>query len=411
MTIFTDAVETVIERKKRVKFMGEFKDRYVLHTNHSCRVMENGLPYRRLLIFAGDIDVLAGDRCVAGADVYEVVSVQHHFVSGENETVAVCDHDKFETGMKKLEELGCDIKFGKIVSTAKDPEAEDFMDSWVGTFIKNIVAHYDQIKTGRHIGELFGLFNHDIPAVCVGAGPSLDKNAHLLYEFPGVIICADRAYKMLRARGIEPDIVLSVDCHYDLVPDFLDWPGSFGHLLVLNTCSDPKVMDVWKGKVFWSLMKHPGVQFMDRILPALFPTFGGLENAGNVGNSSVLLADHIGFSPVFLIGQDYGYTGGKMMGKQYKFSKKKAEEVEVDHARLLEERSGKTDVDGTLTYFPFLSYRDTLYHLREKRGIDVINCTEGGILKKLPNMPFSEVIGKFPMKQSYTEAKKLLKEI
>jgi hypothetical protein len=279
------------------------------------------------------------------------------------------------------------------VATSKDHGAEEFMDEWVGTFTKNIVAHYDEIKAGRHIGELFGLFNHDVPVVCVGAGPSLDKNAHLLYEFPGVIIATDKAYKMLKVRGIDPDVVISIDCHYDLVPEFLDCPGNNDNILVLNTCADPKVTKIWGGQIFWFLMRHPGVQFTDRILPALFPTFGSIENCGNVGNASVLLADHMGLSPIILIGQDYGYTGGKMSARRFEYADGgKISEIELDHSRLLEERTGKLEVEGVTTYAPFIGYRDTLYGLMERNSLNIINCTEGGILKGLPCAPFSAII-------------------
>jgi hypothetical protein len=151
---------------------------------------------------------------------------------------------------------------------------------------------------------------------------------------------------------------------------------------------------------------------MDKILPALFPTFGSIENSGNVGNSSVLLADFMGLSPIILIGQDYGYTGDRICARRFEFSDSgKITEMALDHKRLLEERTGKLEVDGITTYAPFIGYRDTLYGLRDRNALDIVNCTEGGILTGLPCAPFSATIEKLVTKYRVksAEAKRFLK--
>ena len=50
------------------------------------------------------------------------------------------------------------------------------------------------------------------PAICVAAGPSLDKNIQLLSRIKSraLIICADGALKVLLRHGIKPDIVTSI---------------------------------------------------------------------------------------------------------------------------------------------------------------------------------------------------------
>jgi len=209
-------------------------------------------------------------------------------------------------------------------------------------------------------------------------------------------------------------LVISVDCHYDLVAEMLDCPMSKDHRLILNTCSDPKISNVWKGKIHWYTMKHPGVQFMDKILPALFPKFHSLPNLGNVGNTSVLLADYMGLAPVVLIGQDYGYTGGRMHAQLFNFDQDgKPTEIETDHADLFEKRSGKVRVGDIATYAPFLDYRNTIYDLSNKKGISIVNCTEGGLLTKLPCMPLDKMIEILipKYKHKYLEAKNKIRKI
>lgn len=391
MTISLEPVQ--IQRLSREKLGGEFKQMFKTLMSLDAQVLPNGAAEKRTVIFRGNPDVKLGDRCVAEKGVYDVMVIQRHGAGDGAETVAVCEYNDFETTWNRMQALGCDMAWGKLESTGKDQAAEDFMDSWVGTYIRNIVTHYDDIANGRHIGEFFDALEHKVPAAIVGAGPSLDTNAIQLHGFPGVIICVDRAYKMLLARGIEPDFVISVDCHYDLIAEMLTDPASERHTLILNSCADPEVAKNWKGRIFWYNMVHPGVQFTDKILPALFPEFGGIMNAGCVGNTATLFADYLGCSPLVFVGQDYAYTGKRMHATQYRRAPDGAfEPIREDHATKLEARSGKVEVDGETTYFPFIGYRDTAYGFIESQGLNVINATEGGILNKLPRRSLSAAI-------------------
>jgi hypothetical protein len=113
-----------------------------------------------------------------------------------------------------------------------------------------------------------------------------------------------------------------------------------------------------------------------------------------------------------LVGQDYGYTGGKLSARRFEYSDGgKISEIELDHQRLLEERTGKLEVDGITTYAPFIGYRDTLYGLRERNALNIINCTEGGILTGLPCAPFSAIIDGLSKghREKSEEAKNILK--
>lgn len=386
----TRETQTEIQRKGKQKVVGEFRDIFVRHAIAKAAVSE-GEDMKVFFDFIKGTDVKEGDRLLAEETIFDVGAVR---ANGRGTVIATAFKNELETGLWRLKEIhGCDIKYGIAVATSKDPEAEAYMDSWVGTYIVNLVSHYDEIKNGKDISSFYGLFNHDIPAACVGAGPSLDKNVHLLHDFPGLIICADRAYKSLRARGIDPDFVYSVDCHYDLVAEMLNWPGTEKHRLVLNTCSDPAIAKAWKGKIYWYNMRHPGVQFTDKILPALLPKFHSIPNLGNAGNASAFFADYVGLSPIVLVGHDYGYTGGKMHAKAFRAGVDgSTEEIEVDHNDLLEKRSGKVRIDDIVTYSPYLSYRDTMQDLRRVRGLQIYNCTEGGILTGLPCLPLAEMI-------------------
>lgn len=389
--------QVTIEKIKKVKINGRYKDCYqpVASLNCLTNYGRNGCdPTVCNFVFESDMDVIGGDRILIGEAVYDAKRI---IVDADTKKLKVeSEINRFETDLKAIAKLGCvEVKYGDVERPMRrDEEAERFMDAWIGTYAVNIAEHYHEIKNGKDISAFRGIFNRDVPAACVGAGPSLDKNAHLLHDFPGIIICADRAYKMLLARGVEPDFVVSVDCHYDLVAEMLDHPWNHRHRLILNTAADPKICKIWKGDIYWFLMRHPGVQFMDKILPALFPKFEGLENVGCVGNTSVIFSAHMGAGPSVLVGQDYGYTGGKMHAKRFNFDENgnALDEIKDDHAKMLKERTGKVSVNGVTTYLPFKGYLRALYAIAKIRGITIVNCTEGGIITNLPRAPLSKVI-------------------
>ena len=379
-THFEDKAELLKLKRTKVKGMGQ--DHKIMHVPVAeipCKtVKKEGVIVGFDLDANGNEIPCGGDRIVLLGEVFDVMA--NSTINGDTMSVTAAKND-FETGMLALQDANCDVRWGHLIPTHKDDATEAFMDSWVGTYILNIVAHYDEIRNGRSLGSFFGLFNHDVPCAIVGAGPSLDHNGHFLKNFPGLIICADRAYKHLIAEGVEPDLVMSVDCHIDHVANMLKCPRNKRHALLVNTCADPRVSQEWKGDIFWYNMRHPGVQFPDRILPALFPTFDSIPNLGNVGNSSVWMADHMGCSPLVLVGQDYGYTGGRAHARDYEFDADGIPTlIDTDHGKKLEERSGKLEMNGVITYVAYPGYALTMAKLAKDLRIDVINATEGGII-------------------------------
>lgn len=404
-----------VERIKKVKIKGRFVDCFQPVSSSGCltNYKKNGSdPTQCDFVFDKDIEPIKGDRVLVENAIYDVTKVWFEQCDGRHRAEGTIN--RMETDLKALAQFGI-VEDGVVeIPFRKDDEAERFMEAWVGTYAVNIAEHYHEIKNGKDISVFRGLFDHDVPVACVGAGPSLDKNGHLLVDFPGIIICVDKAYKMLLARGIEPDFVISIDCHYDLIAEMLDHPWNKRHKLILNTAADPKISKIWKGEIYWYLMRHPGVQFMDKILPALFPKFDSLENVGCVGNTSVTFSEYIGASPVVLVGQDYGYTGGKMHATRFEFDKNGnvLNEIEDDHEKKMRERTGKVSVGGVTTYLPFKGYMRSLYAIAKFRKVNVVNCTEGGILQQLPRLGLKEMIEKIKSpKDKILRAKQKIKDL
>ncbi len=153
----------------------------------------------------------------------------------------------------------------------------------------------------------------DKPAIIVSAGPSLDKNVHLLREAKGkaVIICMASAYISLRKRGIEPDFIASIDVNQI----FLDkeYPNkTFSYPLLTSFYGSPQLLDLHKG------IKILGNNSEDGFIPILAEVLGRqpsdfhMNMGGTVTTVALDYAARVfNCNPVILIGQDLANTDNK----------------------------------------------------------------------------------------------------
>jgi len=155
--------------------------------------------------------------------------------------------------------------------------------------------------------ELQGLFEN-IPAILISAGPSLDKNIHLLHEVANsaVLVAVDAAVKPLLARGIEPHFVLSVDpqthngAHFDDVR--LERTR-----MVLEASVYPKTMRQFAGRRFVASLEGSFYQFLMQYVEEK----GQLKGWGSVATLAFDFARKLGCDPIIFLGQDLSFTGGR----------------------------------------------------------------------------------------------------
>ena len=150
-------------------------------------------------------------------------------------------------------------------------------------------------------------------AVVVSAGPSLERNIHLLAQ-PGVrervvIIAAQTVLKPLLARGIRPHFVTALD-HSDISARFFEGLTAEdvrGVTLVVEPKANPAIPAAFPGEIRCS--REP---VLDEIFgPGLSRPMGALRSGSTVAHLSYYLARHMGCDPVALIGQDLGFTDGQ----------------------------------------------------------------------------------------------------
>lgn len=320
--------------------------------------------------------------------------------------------DDLESSLLKFQDMGVTIEQGirMPVRSSLRPEDIYFVNQWIGIWTRNICENYQHLKKAKSIKKLKQICK-DIPAVIVGAGPSLDKNIDELKDIQAIIIATDRAYKPLLNKGIKPDFVVSVDCHDDLVLSYLDKVDSSQHTLILNTASDYNISRKWKGDILYFNMGHKGMQFCDKILPFILPDMMVVINVGCVINTSIIIADWIGCKNIILAGCDFSYPQEKMVCDTYDWIDGKFQKIEVDNKKIFEKRTGKIKKNGIYTYPPFLDYEDTMLKLAKAQNLNIINSTEGGIIDSFPMITLKESKEKYCINDIETFRRRLKQEV
>lgn len=233
-----------------------------------------------------------------------------------------------------------------------------------------------------------------IPGFVVGAGPSLDRNAHLLPECAqlGIIFGVDAASGAIAAQGVESDFMVSLESKG--VSHYLthNHPGPYPRLCVDITGS-PENWQVPAHKRLVTVNADPA--YSDPII-----ALGGLPLAfgGSVALTAWSLAYWYGCDPIILIGMDLAYTGGKAYAANTKWEEQRVvrHEQQQGHFKTdLIEFVGCPDrgrdkqvtvVDapswggqGTVeTSHEMLTYRTWLEEVSRKCNVTIINATEGG---------------------------------
>ena len=244
----------------------------------------------------------------------------------------------------------------------------------------------------HHAADVNGLTNltPGVPAIVVGAGPSLDRVLPSLRRARehAVIVAVDTALRPLLHAGIEPHVVVAVD------------PGEANvrHLVDLPAC--PRVHLVAEGSVDrQSWASFPGRSFAFNVadhhpwpwLRTVGFAPGRLRAWGSVLTTAFDLACVLGANPVVFVGSDLAFTGARpyARGVSYEDDWRRLAEWGVVREEHWATQIGlwplveMPDIDGRTarTAAHLVAFRGWLVE-QAGRMADrtVLNATEGGIL-------------------------------
>ena len=148
----------------------------------------------------------------------------------------------------------------------------------------------------------------DVPAIIVSAGPSLDKNIHLLKKAQGkaFIIAVDASVRATIMAGVRPDLLCSVDPNSPerfftgLDLEDIYWAG--------NNWTNPELLKKYAKHIFY--YGYYGNAWNKVLQEELQYPFPNIAPGGSVSTEAFMLALTLGFRTIVLIGQDLAFTGG-----------------------------------------------------------------------------------------------------
>ena len=263
----------------------------------------------------------------------------------------------------------------------------------------NIILNFPHIYDNPPFKHLIDRFKGK-PVVIVSAGPSLEKNMHLLPEIKdrALIIAVDTATKPLMAAGIHPHVVVTGDPQEENARHLMgvDLPDVY---LIAEPQSPVRSVNNWTGPKFMCTFHDNMMQWVDRVLGDR----GRVIVWGSVAVMAYDIAVKIGADPIVFIGQDLSFPGGRTYTAGTVFEVEDKQEMTTKRydetgTRLID----MTDIYGQpvktnrqmYAYFNFLKNRFTSPEVKDRR---IVNATEGGILKsdKVEVLTLQETIDKY----------------
>ncbi len=264
----------------------------------------------------------------------------------------------------------------------------------------NILANTLEIIHSAGVKRLFDKFK-DIPAIVVGAGPSLDKNVTLLKEVKdkAVIIPVDRALGLLLPLGITPHLVPSLDyskLNYDEKYAPLQMDEKL--FLVYTQTLYHKITKTFWGPKFAMNMEGN----LSGFLSYYWEDKGSVSMGMHVGHLAFCMARVMGCNPIILVGLDLAFTEDKFH----------AEDIERDMDFPISKDFNSEGIFGEIIKSnpSFESYVIDLNKAIKHTHALCIDATEGGAKKEGTTiMRLRDAIDEY-CQDDHPEIRKILEE-
>ncbi len=251
----------------------------------------------------------------------------------------------------------------------------------------NIILNLPSIIESPKADDFFGLFE-GLPAICVSAGPSLDKNVTLLKKAKGkvLLMCVGTALKALLKHNIKPDIVVSMDGKRANYRHYKGITLTADSFLLTELGNYHEINQNWVGKQIFFTMKRNFSGWVEN----LKGDYTSINTGGTVAHSMVDLAYRFGADPIVLVGQDLAFAEGRTHASGTTYG---GRETKNEGAIEVEGVNG-TPVLTNKGYLSMLTYFNNYFSKRP--GRTYIDATEGGArIKHTHVMKLEDVINNY----------------
>ncbi|MCB2340753.1 motility associated factor glycosyltransferase family protein [Clostridium estertheticum] len=262
-----------------------------------------------------------------------------------------------------------------------------FLYTWPVHIFKNIK------EEALSIEQLVNKFK-DLPAILVSAGPSLNKNMHLLKSLrnKAVIVAVGSAIKVLDSNGIIPHFRFAFDS--DVTEEYLfENIDTESSTLIFGDELYPGILSDYKGKKIRMVLDTNYLlrYIQEDVCKSTFTIASGFSVA-NVALDAII---KMGCKKIIFMGQDLCYTEGSLYAKGSWTS----EAIDFSTNRFI--KSKNVFNEDVYTDKQFMGMKSLLENMVEKNSeIEFINATEGGLhIEGAKDRIFQDVIREVLLKE------------
>ncbi len=259
------------------------------------------------------------------------------------------------------------------------------ISAWRNYWINQYAANHKRFGpfASRSIGQLKDRFKF-LPAIIVGSGPSLKKNAHVLKDNPGLpVLSCLHNFHFLEDLGVHVDFYVSLDSGPITVSEVSEggtegvdyWEKTKGKTLLAYCGTWPELLEKWQGEILFYNAPVPDAGIQAE-LTKIEKFNVHVSNGGNVLGACLYIAKaFLGCSTVAFLGADFSFSyDSKFHGWDSQYDK------EIGQCIYL------TDVYGirVKTWPSYRNFKSFFEYVAQQVPGEYVNCSEGGCLGSYP---------------------------
>lgn len=268
-------------------------------------------------------------------------------------------YNRMTTDLAKL----LKVKTGDIVTFAGQWQL------WLMNSIKNL-----KVKNSIPIESILDIFKGKT-AVIVSAGPSLNKNIHLIEKLKekSIIFAVGSAIKILDSRGIVPHFRVAIDGTLAEKKVFKDIDTSTCPLIFANPLYY-EILPKYNGHKFRFILES---EYLGKYIyrKANIP-FQEFFSGASVANGTLNFLCKVGFSRIIFMGQDLSYTEEGLHAKGVNSQKEDKEWTKKQNYTIVKNIYG----EKVYSIGSYLQMKYTMEAtINRYPKIEFLNATEGGL--------------------------------
>ena len=233
-------------------------------------------------------------------------------------------------------------------------------------------------------------------AIIVSTGPSLDKQLELLgiAQSHATIISVDASYSILKAHGIKPDFVTTMERAKLTAEFFNSSVSAFDDEIIFcaTTLTHPNTVKYLKGRnasyIFRTLPYEIGFDDED---------FGYLCDGPSAAHFAFDLAMYLEHKKIIFIGQDLAYGKNRSTHATGHTATSASQKDKLQETEYAPAYGGDGEVETMMVWNLFRQFFEAMVSKIKSvdENIQIYNCTEGGArIAGTIEVPFKEILEK-----------------